>query len=116
MRVSVHGKRLEVGPDLREEAKQRLHFALGRFSGVIRQVTVYLADVNGPSGGIDKNARVVVLLAPAEQVVAEVTDVTVMVALDRMCHRITRLVSRAVDRRNQSPSTRNVPKSFDKEE
>ena len=101
---------------MREEVKRRSHFALGRFSDVIRQVTVHLADVNGPGGGIDKNARIAVLLKPAEQVVAEATDVTVMAALDRTCYRIKRLVTRAVERRNKTANTRSLPKGFDKEE
>ena len=117
MRVSVQGKRLKAGPDLRGEVKRRLHFALGRFDDVIRQVTVHLADVNGPRGGIDKNSRVVVLLKPAEQVVAEATDVTVMAAFDRTCYRIRRLVARAVERRIGPPSARSVrPNYLRKEE
>ena len=105
MRVSVRGKRIAVGPELREEVEWRLHFALGRFAGVIREVRVQLTDLNGPRGGIDKHSRLVVLLKPAEQVVAEATDVTVMTAVDRTCYRVQRLVGRAVERRNEHPRT-----------
>jgi ribosome-associated translation inhibitor RaiA len=117
MRVSVRGKRIEVGPELREEVTRRLYFALGRFADVIREVRVQLTDLNGPRGGIDKHSRLVVLLKPAEQVVAEATDVTVMAAVDRTCYRVKRLVGRAVEDRNERPSTRIVrPNGFHKEE
>lgn len=117
MRVSVRGNRIKVGPDLREEVERRVYFALGRFADVIRKVEVSVADVNGPRGGIDKSSRIVVLLKPAEEVVAEATDVTVMAAIDRTCYRVKRLVGRAVERRNEPPSTRSVrPNGSHKEE
>ncbi len=108
MRVTVRGKQINVGPELRKAVKRRVYFALGRFVDVIRKVEVSLADVNGPRGGIDKNFRIVVLLKPAEEVVAESTDVTVTAAIDRTCYRVKRLVGRAVERRNQPPSMRSV--------
>jgi len=117
MRVSVRGKRIEVGPELREEVERRLYFALGRFADVIREVRVQLTDLNGPRGEVDKKSRIVVLLKPAEQVLAEATDVTVMAAVDRTCYRVKRLVGRAVELRNEPPSTRIVRlNGFHKEE
>ncbi len=108
MRVSVREKRIRVGSELRGEVEHRVYSALGRFADVIRKVEVRLADVNGPRGGIDKNARIVVRLKPAGEVFAEATDVTVIAAIDRTCYRVKRLVGRAVERRNEPPSTRNV--------
>ena len=108
MRVTVREKRLKAGPDLHEEVERRVYCALARFADVIRVVSVHLTDVNGPRGGIDKNARVFVLLKPAEQVVAEATDVTVIAAVDRVCYRVKRLVSRTVERRNDRIGTQRV--------
>ena len=117
MRVFVRGKRIVVGPTLQEEVERRIYLALGRFSDVIRKVDMSLSDVNGLRGGIDKNARIVVLLKPNEEVVAEATDVTLLVAIDRTCYRIKRLVSRVVERCNQQPSTRRgSPHSSNQEE
>ncbi len=110
MRVSVRGKQIAVGPILQEEVERRIYLALGRFADVIRTVGVSLAlaDVNGLRRGIDKSARIVVLLKTTEEVVAEATDVTLLVAIDRTCYRVKRLVSRAVERRNQWPSMRQL--------
>jgi putative sigma-54 modulation protein len=104
MRVSVRGKRIKVGAELRVAVERQVYLALGRFADVVRTVEVTLADVNGPRGGIDKISRIVVLLKRTDKVVAEATDVTVMAAIDRTCYRVKRLVSRAVERRNQWPS------------
>lgn len=94
-----------------------MHFELGRYGDVNRRVEVRLADVNGPRGWTDKNSRMVVLLKPAEEVVAEATVVTVMEAIDRTCYRIKRLEGRAVERRNEPSSSRSVcTNSFHKEE
>lgn len=117
MRVLVRGERIKVGPELRAEVERRVYFALGRFADVIRKVEVGLADVNGPRGGIDRNSRIVVLLKPGGEVVAEATDVTVRAAIDRTCYRVKRLVVRAVERRNKPPSTRSArPSGCHKEE
>jgi len=105
MRISVRGKQFVVGSILEEEVERRIYLALGRFADVIRNVHMSLADVNGLRGEIDKSARIVVLLKPAGEVVVEATDVTLLVAIDRTCYRVKRLVSRAVERRNQLPST-----------
>ena len=99
MRVCVRGKRIKVGPELRVEVERRVYLALGRFVDVVRTVEVSLSDVKGSRGGIDKNSRIVVLLKPSEEVVAETTDVTLMAAIDRTCYRVKRLVGRAVERR-----------------
>ena len=58
MKVELTADGLKVTPDLSERVGRRIHFALGRFAGRIKNVSVRLADVNGPRGGVDKACTV----------------------------------------------------------
>lgn len=79
-------------------AKRRFEFALGRFHGRVRSVSIRVADINGPRGGIDKVCRATVrLAAPKRSLVIEDTDADAAVAIDRVADRTARTVARAVD-------------------
>jgi ribosome-associated translation inhibitor RaiA len=106
MRVLVRGKRIKVGPELKDEVTRRVYFALARFTDVIQKVDVCLADLNGERGRGDQHARIAVLMKTAEEVVVEATDTTVMAAVDRTCYRAQRVVGRAVERQNKPPGPR----------
>lgn len=86
-------------PDLAAHVERRLQFALARFTGRIRRVNVFLADQNGPRGGIDKTCRIVVRLADGGDVVAEVSDVDWVIAVDRATTRIGHSTGRQLARR-----------------
>jgi putative sigma-54 modulation protein len=79
--------------------ERRLRFALSRFSGRIRRVDVFLADENGPRGGIDKTCRIVVRLRDGGDVVSEVSDVDWEIAVDRATTRIGHSTGRELARR-----------------
>jgi len=95
--------------ELVSHIERRLQFALARFSSRVRRVNVFLADENGPRGGIDKTCRIVVRLRDGGDVVAEVSDSDWVIAVDRATTRIGHTVSREVARRRASRrSTRGV--------
>ena len=54
MKLELTAHSIELTPDFRESVGRRIHFALGRFADRIKSVSVRVADVNGPRGGIDK--------------------------------------------------------------
>ena len=82
--------------------ERRLRFALSRFSGRIRRVDVFLADENGPRGGIDKTCRIVVRLRDSGDVVAEVSDIDWVIAVDRATTRIGHSTGRELSRQRAS--------------
>ena len=52
LQVTSHG--IAATDDLQDYVRGRIHFALGRFAGRIKSLSVRLADVNGPRGDVDK--------------------------------------------------------------
>jgi len=62
MRLQLNSKGIELTEDLKEHIKRRVRFALGRFAGKLRTVSVRLSDNNGPRGGVDQCCLVVLQL------------------------------------------------------
>ena len=78
-------------------ARTRLEFALGRFGGRVRSLTVRLTDGNGPRGGPDRKCLITVRLArPRRVIVIEDVDTDHNVVVSRAAERTSRAVSRAV--------------------
>jgi len=86
-----------LSPSLAPLARRRLEFALGRFGARVRSLTVRLADLNGPRGGLDKHCLVAIrLTSPRRLIVVEDTDAEAEVAIGRAADRAARTVARAV--------------------
>ncbi len=102
MTISVHGYGIKVNPEWGELVERRLSFALSRFGGRVRAVSVSLVDLNGPRGGIDKKCSMQARLASRGSVRVEDTDSEVPAAVDRAAMRLARAVTRALERRREA--------------
>ena len=100
MRLEIRSQDLEIGQGLRGSIERRLRFVLGRFGTRIARVTVYLTDLNGPRGGMDKRCRIVVRLVRAGQVFVEDTDTDLGAVVDRATDRVGQAVRRELERRH----------------
>lgn len=101
MTIRVRGYGIDVSPELGGLVERRLSFALCRFGGRVRAVSVSLVDLNGPRRGIDKRCSMQVRLAPRGSVRVESTDSELPVAVDRAATRLARAVARALERRRE---------------
>ena len=52
MTINIRSNGIEVTERLREHVERTLTFALDRFAPRIENVSVFLADLNGPRGGV----------------------------------------------------------------
>ena len=100
MRLAIRSQDLDIGQRLRGSIERRLRFVLGRFGTRIGSVTVHLADLNGPRGGLDKRCRIVVRLVRAGQVFVEDTDADLGAVVDRATDRVGQAVRRELERRH----------------
>ena len=73
MHLEIRGQNIVLTPALLERVERRVQFAVGRFDGRVTRVSVRVADVNGPRGGIDKRCRIAVRVRPAGEIVVEDT-------------------------------------------
>ena len=98
MRMMIHARKITLPQTLRDHVERRLNFALGRFGNRIDRVTVWLEDLNGPRGGIDKCCRIEACLPRSGKLQVEVTDAEIEPAVARAADRIARRVKDDLDR------------------
>ena len=96
MKVDVHAQGFPLTDALAQHAERRLRFALKHATDRVQNVTVRLADVNGPRGGVDKHCSVHVVLAGLPDIVTEDTEADMYIAINRAVDRVGRTVLRRV--------------------
>ncbi len=101
MELEIRGQNLRVGEGLHKQVERQMDFALGPFEGWISGVAVYLEDVNGPKGGIDKQCRVLVTLKGGKTLKIEDIDSDLTAAINRAAGRLGQVVGREVDKRRE---------------
>lgn len=106
MKWVLHANGVECTRSLREYIERRLVFALSRFDTRIGKVDVYLADHNGPKGGLDKSVRITVPIHRIGTVTAQVVDCDWMVTIDRVTTRMAQQIRRELERTRQANRSR----------
>jgi hypothetical protein len=96
--------------ELRELTERRVRFVLRRLGWLVPRADVYLSDVNGPRGGIDKRCQVELRTLGAGSVVVASVAGDWRTALDQALARAARHLMR-LWRRGSEP--RRVRQRFD---
>jgi len=99
MRIEIHHANLRPSDALGETVERRIGAALGRLAHRIRDVSVWIADTNGPRGGHDKSCRVQVRLARGPALVADHVSADPYAAAHGAVDRVERAVQRRLDRK-----------------
>lgn len=90
---------------LSEYIKRRIKFAVDRFDGRIRSISVRVADLNGPRGGDDKACIIELVLVPDGTVVIHETASEIHVAVDKACDRVGRSIGRLLKKARATRTT-----------
>jgi putative sigma-54 modulation protein len=106
MKLEIRREDVGISSEIQAHVERRLAFALGRFGGRIQRVAVYLADLNGPKGGVDKRCRLVARLGRAGTMIVEDRDADVTALIDRASERLASGIQRMLDRKRVSQSRR----------
>lgn len=106
MKLDIRRQSIEIDHNVRGHIERRLHFALGRFGTRIHRVAVYLADLNGPKGGVDKGCRIVARLPHSGEVIVEDRDANLTELIDRASDRLARSIQRTLERKRAAGSGR----------
>lgn len=99
---------VNLSDDERAETRRKLGMKLGKFAPAIERVSVRLADVNGPRGGVDQLCRVKVVLSGLPSVVVENRDAALNPAIDGAVTGAERAVRRTLQRRRTKPLRRPI--------
>lgn len=99
MELELHVHGTHIAQNLRRYAERRFRFAFRRFSRQVRRLRIYVADINGPRGGGDKQCRILADIAPSGRLVLTETDPHMRAAMDRAAHRLKQTLRRDIERR-----------------
>ena len=98
MRVAIQANGFEMTSALRAYTEHRLATALGWARRHMRKLAVWLSDVNGPRGGVDKRCKIQVQLDGGREVIIEELEADLYAAIDRAAERADRAIVRQVER------------------
>jgi hypothetical protein len=65
MRLSIRARDVKWTPELQDSVERRIEFAVDRHKQRVSDVSVYIADLNGPKGGVDKLCQITASLRDA---------------------------------------------------
>lgn len=99
MTISIRVRDVEWNDELRNKVERSLDFALDRYHTQVDHVSVYVADLNGPKGGVDKLCQITATLKRGKPVMilergADLVA-TINRALGRLGHSLGRNIQRA---------------------
>ena len=98
MIISTSSHNILLSGDLDEYVAQTMHNSLDRLSEDILSIDVFMKDVNGPKGGIDKQVVIRIHLRNRRQLVVETLGDNLRSALRRGAKRAKRAVRRSLDK------------------
>jgi putative sigma-54 modulation protein len=101
MQLNIQTTGFSLTDSLKSYTTQHMQFALNRNDTLIMQARVWLADINGPRGGIDKRCQIELKLAGQNNIVIEDVETDLYVAIDRACDRCMRTLARRIERARQ---------------
>jgi hypothetical protein len=101
MNIQLRSQGIEVSEGLRAHAERCVGFALRRFGSRIDRVSVWLEDVNGPDGGVDKRCGIAVRLRPTGGAFVAKSAPDAYVAVGRAAGRAGSAVARRIARQQE---------------
>ncbi len=99
MQLQIHRQNIRLDQGQFEEIERRMMFALDQFDSWVVDATVYVEDINGNKGGIDKSCRVLVNLRSGKTIKVEDVDAELMAAVARAADRLSNAVGREIERK-----------------
>ncbi len=99
MQLQIHRQNIRLDQGQFEEIERRMMFALDQFESWVVDATVYVEDVNGNKGGIDKSCRVLVNLRSGKTIKVEDIDAELMAAVARAADRLSNVVGREIEKK-----------------
>ena len=107
MELTIRTRDVELTEALRERITRRLEFALDTFEDHIEDAFVYMMDLNGPKGGVDKLCQITVRARGIGDLAVRDTATTFQAALNRAARRLKYRLSEAL-RAGESPSRESI--------
>lgn len=107
MELTIRTRNFELTDAIREHVTRRLELALDAFGQHVEDVHVYLADLNGPKGGVDKLAQISVKVRRDGEIAVRETGTTLYAAINRAIRRTKYRVAETI-RAGEAPARESI--------
>ena len=97
---------IDFTDELRKAVERIVVFALDRYAAQMDKIAEYMADLNGPKGGVDKLCQITAKLGRGNRVLILEQGSEILTTVNRAAHRLGHHIGRAVQRRNRPDSRR----------
>lgn len=94
---------VELDDDEQAYVRRKLGMKLGKFATSIERISIRVADMNGPRGGVGQACRVKVVLSGLPSVVIERRHTVLHAAIDEALRAAEQAVRKSVHRRRMRP-------------
>ena len=96
MELTIRTRDIELTEALRDHIVSRLKSALDSFRDHVQEAVVYLMDLNGPKGGVDKLAQITIRISKIGELAVRESGTTMPAAFNRAARRLKYRVADAV--------------------
>lgn len=101
MYIDIQTTGFSLTDSLKSYTNRHMQFALNRNDALMLRARVWLADINGPRGGVDKRCQIELKLAGHNTIVIEDVETDLYLAIDRATARCMRTLTRRIARARQ---------------
>ena len=98
MQIDIQARQVPMSPSFRRMVKQRVQLSLSKFDESIVKVSLWLTDLNGPKGGVDKKCQMQIVMPGKPDVIVDVTRDNLYLATNLAISRAAQAVIRSIDR------------------
>jgi hypothetical protein len=106
MIISIRIRDVEWTDELRTKVQRSVSFALDRFETQVDSVVIYLADLNGPKGGVDKICQITANLKRGKPVMILERGSEILPTVNRALTRLAHSIGRSIQRLNRPSAER----------
>ena len=104
--IDVRVRGIDFTDELRHAVENIVVFATDRYNMQLDKVSVYLSDLNGPKGGVDKLCQITAKLRRGNPVLILEKGSEILTMVNRAAHRLGHRIGQNVQRRNRPDSQR----------
>ena len=106
MKISIRVRDVEWTEKLRNKVERNIAFTLDRYHTQLSDVSVYLADLNGPKGGVDKLCQITATLRRGNPVMILERGSEIVPTVNRALGRLGHSIGRTIERWKRPPADR----------
>ena len=96
MKISVRTQGFERSAAIDEFTRDHVKVTMNRFAYMIRSVDVFMKDVNGPKGGVDKQVLLRIKMRSGQQLALQTVKSDLYAAISISAKRAKRVVRRNI--------------------